>query len=173
MMQRVCISPLVAVDAADAAQPQATSAAVGIAEKLRLEAEVKHHRLLAVLLSCRGSRPPLSRSTQSASSQSSSRSRGRSRRKQVLARVVALCCACASSFPGLIQVACLLQASSSTASRTTTRRRHANTRRSPHPSAPIWCSRMRGLSLKMMQMSYFLSTLGPISFVSSFYHLDV
>ena len=49
MMQRVCISPLVAVDAADAAQPQATSAAVGIAEKLRLEAEVKHHRLLAVL----------------------------------------------------------------------------------------------------------------------------
>ena len=49
MMQRVCISPLVAVDAADAAQPQATAAAVGIAEKLRLEAEVKHHRLLAVL----------------------------------------------------------------------------------------------------------------------------
>ena len=49
MMQRVRISPLVAGDAADAAQPQATSAAVGIAEKLRLEAEVKHHRLLAVL----------------------------------------------------------------------------------------------------------------------------
>ena len=49
MMQRVRISPLVAGDAADAAQPQATSAAVGIAEKLRLEAEVRHHRLLAVL----------------------------------------------------------------------------------------------------------------------------
>ena len=48
-MQRVRISPLVAVDDADAAQPQATSAAVGIAERLRLEAEAKHHRLLAIL----------------------------------------------------------------------------------------------------------------------------
>ena len=58
---------------------------------------------------------------------------------------------------------------------TTTRRRHANTRRSPHQSAPMWCSRMRGLSLKMMQMSYhsYLRTLGSSSFVSSFYYLDV
>ena len=172
MMQRVCISPLVAVDGmllmlrSRRQHPQQSASPRSCGSRLRSS-------IIACWQSCRGSRPPLSRSTQSASSQSSSRSRGRSRRKQVLARVVALCCACASSFPGLIQVACLLQASSSTASRTTTRRRHANTRRSPHPSAPMWCSRMRGLSLKMMQMSYFLSTLGPSTFVSSFYHLDV